>query len=88
MEEKIVFTDENGNETEFFVLEETRINSVNYILVTDSEDDEAMAYIFKDVSNDEDEEAVYEMVEEDSEIQYIGKIFEELLEDIEFSTQD
>lgn len=81
----ITFTDENGNEIEFEIIDETRINGVNYILVTDKvEDEEADAYILKDVSSDEDEDAVYEMVEEESEIDYIGKIFAESLEDVEF----
>lgn len=84
MEEKIIFIDDEGNEVEMYVIEETRINNVNYILVTDDdESDEAEAYILKDVSSEEEEEAVYEIVEEDSEIDYIGRIFEELLEDID-----
>lgn len=89
MEEKIVFIDEDGKEIEMFVVEETRINNVNYILVTDDdEDDEATAYILKDVSDDKDEDAVYEMVEEDSEIEYIGKIFAELLDDVDIIKED
>ena len=87
MEEKIVFIDEDGNEVEMYVVEETRINNVNYLLVTEDEGDEeeAEAYILKDVSKEEDEEAVYERVVEDSEIDYIGKVFSELLEDIDIS---
>lgn len=81
MEEKIVFLDDQGNEVEMFIVEETRINNVNYILVTESKNEEAAAYIFKDVSNDNDEEAIYEPVEDEHEIGYIGKIFSELLED-------
>lgn len=88
MEEKIIFVDEDGNEVEMFVVEETRINNVNYILVTDDEGDEATAYILKDTSNDEDEEAIYEMVEDDSEVEYIGKIFSELLEDVDITRED
>ena len=89
MEEKIIFVDDQGKEVEMVVVEETRINNVNYILVTeDNESDEAMAYILKDVSNDEDEEAIYEMVDDDSEIDYIGKIFSELLEDIRIEKED
>ena len=89
MEEKIVFIDDEGNEIQFYVIEETRINNVNYILVTeDDQDEEATAYILKDISNDGDEEAIYEMVEEDSEIDYIGKIFSELLEDVDFTKED
>lgn len=87
MEEKIVFMDEDGNEVEMYVVEETRINNVNYLLVTEDEGDEeeAEAYILKDISKEEDEEAVYEMVVEDSEIDYIGKVFSELLDDIDIS---
>ena len=88
MEEKIIFIDDEGNKVEMFVVEETRINNVNYILVTDNvEDDEATAYILKDVSNDEDE-AIYEMVDEDSEIEYIGKIFSELLDEVDIIAEE
>ena len=86
MEEKIIFIDDDGNEVQMYVLEETRINNVNYILVTDEDEgDEATAYILKDISDDGDEEAIYEMVEEDSELEYIGRIFSELLEDVDIT---
>ena len=90
MEEKIIFVDEDGNEIEMYVIEETRINNVNYLLVTDDEGDseEAEAYILKDISNDEDEEAVYEIVDDESEVDYIGRVFSELLEDIDMTTED
>lgn len=84
MEEKIVLTDDEGNEVEMYVVEETRINNVNYILVTEERDEEEeIAHILKDVSDENDEEAIYEMVEDDSELDYIGRIFSELLEDID-----
>ena len=90
MEEKIIFVDEDGNEIEMYVIEETRINNVNYLLVTDDEGDseEAEAYILKDISNDEDEEAVYEIVDDESEVDYIGRVLSELLEDIDITTED
>ena len=90
MEEKIIFVDEDGNEIEMYVIEETRINNVNYLLVTDDEGDseEAEAYILKDISNDEDEDAVYEIVDDESEVDYIGRVFSELLEDIDIITED
>ena len=89
MEEKIVFIDDEGNEIEMFVIEETRINNVNYILVTDDdgESEEAEAYILKDISDDENEEAVYEIVDDESEIDYIGRIFSELLDDIDITKE-
>ena len=80
----IYFTEEDGSRTGFYVLEETKINGKNYLLVTDSEDDEeAEAYILKDVSDSADPEAAYEFVEDDEELEGVSKIFAELLEDID-----
>ena len=45
--EKITFVTDDGGKEEFYVEEQTRINGVNYILVSDSKDDEANAYILK-----------------------------------------
>ena len=45
--EKIVFKTNTDEEIEFYVVEQTRINDVNYILVTDSMEDEAEAWILK-----------------------------------------
>lgn len=85
MGEKINFTDESGENIEFFVLEETKISNMSYLLVTESDDseEETAAYILKDVSGQEDTEAVYEIVEDDDELAYVSKIFSELLDDID-----
>ncbi len=85
MAEKISFTIDETNETvDFYVVEETRINNTNYILVTESEDDEeADAYILKDTSEAEATEAMYEIVEDDNELEYVSRIFAELLDDID-----
>ena len=82
MENKIKFTDEDGIEVEFTVVEQTKINGKNYLLVAedeDSEEEETIAYILKDVSGEQDAEAVYEMVEDDMELDSVSRIFEELL---------
>jgi hypothetical protein len=82
--EKIQFVTDDNEVVDFYILEETRINGINYILVTDSEDDEeAEAYILKDTSSEESIEASYEFVEDDNELSAVGKVFEELLEDID-----
>ena len=85
MENKILFTDEDGVEVEFVVIEETKINGMNYLLVAEDEEEneETVAYILKDVSGEQDAEAVYEMVEEDEELESLSKIFAELLGDDE-----
>lgn len=82
--EKIIFTfEDTKEEVEFFVLEQTRVNGNNYILVTDSEEDEAECLILKDTSAAEDTESLYEIVEDDVELSAILKVFEELLEDVD-----
>ena len=44
-------------------------------------------YILKDVSKAEDSDAVYEFVENDDEMDYLFKIFTELMEDMEVELQ-
>ena len=87
MEEKIVFETDEG-EVLFYVLEETRVAGVNYLLVTDSEEEEADCYILKDVSAENETEAVYEMVEDDETLNALSKIFGELLENAEIKGVD
>ena len=83
-ETKVVnFTTDNGEEIPFFVVEETKIAGENYLLVTNSEDDEADAYILREVSENT-EESFYEMLEDDDKINAISKVFAELLDDVEF----
>lgn len=82
--EKIQFTFDETNETvDFFVLEQTTINGAAYILVTDSEEDDAECLILKDTSAQDAEESVYEIVEDDTELMAVSKVFEELLEDVD-----
>lgn len=83
MEEKIYFTDEEGNEIAFYVLEQTSLNGVDYLLVTDSEEEEAECYLFKDISEKDAEDAVYVPVEDEAELEALGKLFAEILEDVE-----
>lgn len=82
--EKIQFMFDDGTESvDFFVLEETKVNGVSYILVTDSEEDDAECMILKDTSKPEESESVYQIVEDDTELEAVLKIFEELLEDVD-----
>lgn len=83
---KIILRDEEGREDEFYIIEQTKLGDITYIMVTDSpeEDEEADAYILKDISGPDDEEAVYEFVEDDRELEAIADVFAELLEDIDF----
>ncbi len=82
MTEKITFLDDQGVKVELYVLEETKINGVNYLLVTEAADDEeGEAFIFKETALSESGDASYEPVEDEKELEYLGRIFQELLED-------
>ena len=43
--EKITFVTDEGEAAEFYVEEQTTIGGISYLLVSDSLDDEASAYI-------------------------------------------
>lgn len=87
-EKKITLTGEDGEAVDFYVLEETRLGGVNYLLVTDAGDgEEGEGYILKDLSKQEEAEALYEFVEDDNEIDYLFKIFSELLDSSEVDIQ-
>lgn len=85
MEDKVYFELDNGETAEFTVLEETKVNGIHYLLVSDAEDEdeEGDAYILKDISKAEETEAVYQMIDDGDELEYIGRIFSELLDDID-----
>lgn len=83
--DEIIFTTEDGEEVTFCVIEQTRLGGVDYLLVTTTDEDteEGEALILKDVSKDTDEEAVYDIVEDDKELELVAGIFKELIDDIE-----
>uniref|UniRef100_UPI003FEFDDE4 DUF1292 domain-containing protein n=1 Tax=Lachnospira sp. TaxID=2049031 RepID=UPI003FEFDDE4 len=84
--EKLTFVTEDQESVDFYIIEETRVNGINYLLVTESEDEEdeeAEAYILKDTSKAEDTEAVYEFVESEEELDAVSRIVAELLEDMD-----
>ena len=80
-QEKILFQPEGEEAVEFYVLEQTRIGGVDYILVTDVEDGDADAWIMKDISADGEEEGVYVFVEDDDELAAGAGIVAEMLDD-------
>lgn len=81
--EKVAFALDNNELVEFFVLEETKINGTKYILVTESEEDEAEAYILKDLAAEDEADSIYEIVEDENELEMVSALFAELLEDVD-----
>ena len=82
--EKITFCPDGDEPVDFYVLEQTKIAGVNYILVTDFEDGDGEALILKDLSKPEDTESVYEIVSEENELDAVAGVFEDLLDDVQF----
>lgn len=82
--EKIVFNPEGEEPVEFYVLEQTRIGGVSYILVTDFEEGDGEALILKDLSEDGEEESVFTIVSDDEELSAVAGVFENMLDDVKF----
>ena len=81
MVEKVNFTDPDTKESiEFYVVEETQVNGIHFLFVTEEEDGDSDAYILKELENRKDE-LLYEMVEDENELAALGKVFAELIED-------
>ncbi len=82
--EKITFNPNGEEPVDFFVLEQTRISGVDYILVTDFEEGDGEALILKDMSKQDEPESVYAIVDDDEELKAVAGVFEDLLEDVKF----
>ena len=80
--EPIYLPDEDGNQIKLFVVEETQLSGIKYLLVceSDNEEEDSDAYILKEVSVDGDD-VVYEFVEDDVEFDAVAKLFDELVGD-------
>lgn len=87
-QEKITFCPDGGEAVEFYVVEQTRISGVNYILVTEEPEGDSDALILKDISKDEDEDSIYTIVSDDTELDAVAGIFADLLEDVEFISEE
>lgn len=83
--ERITFKMDGENAiVDFYVLEQTTIGGVNYILVTDAEEEEdGEAYILKASPEADGDEQVYCMVENEAELAAVAGVFENMLDDID-----
>ena len=90
------FVDEDGENEELTVLCQTKLAGVNYLLVSDAEvedleDDDATVdvFIIKEEGTTEDgEDVVYKIVEDEKEILTVSKVFEELMDDVDFEIDE
>ncbi len=78
--EPIVLTDEEGNEVTFYIVDTTRIAGVEYLLAAEEgEDGECVIFRMTEYGGD----YVMDPVTDESEIEYISKVFSEQNEDID-----
>ncbi|MCM1282699.1 MAG: DUF1292 domain-containing protein [Muribaculaceae bacterium] len=80
--ERIQFTDpDTGEVAEFAVEEETVLNGIRYLLVSDGRAaGDCEAYILKEIDAG-DEETLYQMVDDDVEFAALAKVFSELADE-------
>ena len=78
--EPIVLTDEEGNEVTFYIVDTTRIAGVEYLLAAE-EGEDGECVIFRMTEDGVD--YVMDPVTDESEIEYISKVFSEQNEDID-----
>ena len=80
--EKVIFTDPETQETvEFAVEEETQLNGVKYLLVSEEAQDGTLdAYILKEIVTENDE-VLYEVVEDEVEFMALARVFAELADE-------
>ena len=83
--DKIAFQMNENEKVELYVVEQTRIAGVNYLLVTDVETGDGDAFILKEISATEDTMGEYTDELTDKEFDAVATIFGELLEDIDLT---
>lgn len=79
---EFVVEDENGNEVTLYMIDTTKINGVEYILATDTQDDGGCGFIFKMTPVEGTDDVMLDNVSDD-EYDYISKIFAETA-DVDF----
>lgn len=86
--EKITFTLDTDETVDFYVLEQTKLSGCQYILVTEEPEGDGEALILKEVPGDKNGETVYEVVEDETELQAVADVFESLLDDVSLENGD
>jgi len=88
--DRIEFIFEETNEVVVFcIVANMQMNDVAYLLVVDEneiDDDDATAYIIKAVEIDGDD-VIYELVDDDDELNMVSPRFDELLEQSDFKME-
>ena len=80
--EKITLNTDGDSPLEYYVLEQTRIGGVDYLLLSDVADGDGEALILKDISGDGEEEGMFVTITDENELSAVAEVFENMLEDV------
>ena len=80
--EKIILNTDGDSPLEYYVLEQTRIGGVDYLLLSDVADGDGEALILKDISGDGEEEGMFVTITDEDELSAVAEVFENMLEDV------
>lgn len=80
--EKIIFDTDDG-EVCLFVLEQTMLGGINYLLVTEDADSEDAGFLILKETSEDGEYVSYDIVDDESELKSIISIFNELVDDFD-----
>ena len=81
--ESITLVGDDGEKIVFYVLEQTKQNGQNYLLVTDTTEEDGDCWIMKDTAGMDSADSTYEFVEDEEELEDMFRIFGELMSDAE-----
>ncbi len=82
--DSVVFTQEDGTETEYFVLAEAKVGQNSYLLCTEEEEGDAEAFVLRAVPDGDDGESIlYESVEDEKELEKAVEALGEILDDVD-----
>ena len=80
--EKISLTADDNSIVDFYILDQQKLFGINYLLVADSEEGDGETLILKDTAGPLDPESVYEVVEDEREIDAVLVLFKDTLDEL------
>jgi len=80
--EKISLTADDNTVVDFYILDQQKLFGISYLLVADSEEGDGEALILKDTAGPLDPESVYEVVEDEREIDAVLVLFKDTLDEL------
>lgn len=87
--EKLIFTAAEGEEAaELYILDQAKLQGRTYLLVTDSEDGDGEAMILRENDQTQGKESLYDIVEDDTEIDSVLVLFKDTLEELGILIED